>query len=83
METIKISVLSMADYHDKVEDYLEYLGYHELVEEFEPVCVASTLVKAVYTFWHHGESFRMCAITIWSLTMSMKVMPAAKLATKH
>lgn len=70
-------------YADQVENYLEYLGYPELVMEFEPESVARSMANAEITFWSFGLSFRICALTIFGLTMEYQILPLTRNAMRH
>lgn len=66
------------EYNDKVLEYLEEIGYPDLILEWEPDSVAKTISKCIRRHYELGVSHRKCAIVIWSLTMTMKIIPAAK-----
>lgn len=74
---------NLLEYQEEVFKYLEYINYPDLVIEFEPECVANSIAKAVILFHLTGESYRMCAIAIFSLTMNYQIIPLAKNSIKH
>lgn len=78
-----IPVEGFHEYGDKVFEYLEYLDYPELVSMFEVKDVAKSLHGAMFEMWLRGESTRMAAIIIFSLTMNMQVIPTVKEMIKH
>ena len=64
----------MQDYTDSVLRYLEYLGYPEYVVFFDERYVAAAIHGTVAEFYHNKMSFRLCALTIFSLTLNYQVM---------
>lgn len=75
--------IQFINYQERVFSYLEYIGYPDLVIEFEPRDVARSISNAVKIFMKSGGSVRMCAITIFSLTMTEQIIPKAKEQVKH
>jgi len=75
--------MTAVEYTNKVHEMLESFGYPELVEEFDPVDVACSMVHAIATFYQSGFSYRMCAITIWQATLVYQVMPSMDERIKH
>lgn len=70
-------------YQMKVMDELESFDYPSMVVEFYPEDVARSICKTVDIFFRGGESFRICAITIWSLTLNYQIIPLVNSGTKH
>lgn len=62
-------------YLANVLNYLEYIGYHYLIEEFEPLPVALSMMKTVAACHIRELSFRECAIVIFSATMNEQILP--------
>jgi len=77
------SDMNIQEYAENVENYLEYLGYPELVMAFNAADVARSMAAAEITFYLHGLSYRMCAITILACTMRYQIIPAAKRSVIH
>lgn len=62
-------------YNDKVMDYLEYLGYPEYVESYEPEAVAKSLSNTIAIMFYSSDwSYRMTALFCFGCTMVFQVM---------
>lgn len=72
-----------SQYTDEVLNYLEYLGYPEMVEYFDPECIARSLFPCIVMHHALDISVRICAIIIWSLTMEMQIIPSVAGMTKQ
>jgi len=71
---IIMTKLTFPEYQEKVFDYLEYLGYPAYVIGFDPNDVAKSMAGACISMFALETSYRMCAIVIFSLTLTMQVM---------
>lgn len=72
-ESLNLLEMTHEEYQEKVLDYLEYIGYPELVNYFEAEDVAESLAKTIARLYILNISFRKCAIVIFSLTMEYQV----------
>ena len=68
---------------EKVEEVLESFDYPALVEPYKTEDVANSLAKTAADCYFYGESPMMTAIIIWSLTMTMQIIPDAQKAVRH
>lgn len=75
--------LSFSEYQDQVLKYLEYLEYPEYIRDFDYTQVARAISGSTRAFWTYGESYRMCAIIIFSLTMNYQILPSVQDQVKH
>lgn len=75
--------MNFPTYRESVLDYLETFEYENLVVFYEADCVARTIGKTIQQCYAHDLSFRICAIIIWSLTMTEKIIPESKRAVKN
>lgn len=75
--------MKTSEYIETVFEILETYDYPELIVYYNPIDVADTLARTMYTSRVNGISPRMCAIIIWSLTLNMKVIPDASRQTIH
>lgn len=73
--------MNFTNYQDKVFEILESFHYPEMVEFYEAECVAHTLAKTIQQCYTRDLSYRICAILIWSLTMTEKIIPESKQST--
>jgi len=69
-----IEIQQVIEYQKQVLNYLEYLGYPEYVVTFNPNDVALSMARTCLAFYKMGNSVRMCAIVIFSLTLTMQLM---------
>lgn len=83
MNKDKVNNKPFLAYIDEVYDYLEYLGYPEYIEEFKEEDVAHSLYNAMQAFYRHNQSYRMCAIGIFALTMEYQIIPSMKGKIMH
>ena len=58
----------LAEYQDEVFDFLEYIGYPEYVEDFEPADVAQSLFNCARIFYTWDISPRLAALIIFGMT---------------
>ncbi len=70
--------MDLSSYNEKVLDYLEYLGYPDYIQDFEPVPVAKALALTAIEFWGTGQSYRMCALVVFSLTLNYQIPQLSK-----
>lgn len=75
--------LSRIIYFEQVFEYLEYLGYDDMIQEFNARDVAQTIAATIHDARHNELSPIMCAIIIWSLTLNMQVIPSTHGKTIH
>ena len=69
--------MDMSDYvtyNDKVMEYLEYLEYPYLVQEFDPAGVAASINGSNFLMWQAGASYRMAAIIVFAMTMNFQIL---------
>ncbi len=72
------------EYGIQVVEYLEYIGYSDIVLDFEPMSVAMSMGYAIKDFYIGDLSYRMAALIIYGLTMEYQVIPYSKTFTvKH
>ena len=72
---------SLTEYNELVLDYLEEIGFPDLILDYTPESVAPTISQSIRAFYDIRESHRMCALVIFGLTMTLRVIPAAKKMT--
>lgn len=77
------NIMNFTNYQEKVLGYLEHIGYPELVNDFDVEQVAYAIAGTARTFYHYGNSYRLCAIVIFSLTMKHQIINRAQGMTKH
>ena len=75
--------MDVLEYTDKVHAELESLHYPEMVQEFSCQDVALSMGLSIISFYALGISYRMCALTIYGLTMEYQIMPQAARMVKH
>jgi hypothetical protein len=62
--------ISLLEYDEEVLAYLEYLGFPEYVQCFESNMVAESITTTIIIFWGLSQSYRMCALSIFGLTLT-------------
>jgi hypothetical protein len=75
--------MNVIDYTEHVMEILETFDYPAMVVSYQEEGVARTMSETIAQCYEHELSPMMCAIIIWSLTMTMKIIPEAKASTKH
>lgn len=75
--------MTTTEYLDRVTDILETFDYPNMILEFSPEPVALAIANTVAICKTLGESPMMCAIIIWSMTMTQQIIPNAQKAVKH
>ncbi len=76
-------VSNVRNYVENVTNYLEYLEYPDMIQEFSPDCIADSMSKTMIVCYQNQVSSRLCAIIIWSMTMNYQIIPLTKSAIKH
>lgn len=70
-------------YMQFVFEKLEYIGYPPYVEAYEAKHVAKILNKTINSCFNQRLSPMLCAVLIFSLTLTEKVIPDSQKAVKH
>ena len=74
---------TLLEYIDEVHKELESLSYPEMILDFRPEDVARPMTGTILIFYGARLSHRICALTIWGMTMHYQVMPSIKEQVKH
>ncbi len=63
-------------YLEEVMNYLEYIGYPDLLMYFEPVEVATSMARTIKIFYLDDlGSHRLAALIIYGMTWEYQVVP--------
>lgn len=62
---------------------MEKYNYPEMIMEFPVETIAKCISSTCRNMHKIGESHRMCAIIIWSMTMNYQVIPLANRLAKE
>ena len=63
------------EYHELVFNYLEEIGYPEMILEFNEIEVAKSLAFAICMYHARGISWRMAACSIFGMTWETQIVP--------
>jgi hypothetical protein len=70
------------DYVDSVLMYLEYMGWHDYMEGFEPIDVAHCLENSTAIAFSNDIPFRTCALMVFGASFKA-LMNTTKDMVKH
>lgn len=65
---MNLNVESYIEFNEQVLDYLEYIGYPEMIIDYEPEAVALAMHNTSFKLFMIGTSYRMTALVIFALT---------------
>lgn len=75
--------MRLFEYTEKVITELESFDYPAMVHTFDHEQVAQVVAISISTFYLYGLSHRLCALSIYGLTLHYQIAPSVRNAIKH